>query len=233
MLITLAVNMPQEKPLTPEKQLLNLIEKPLDKGSLRAAAVKYQGSSIFSLGALRGRFAFFKKKSKVAFGPAGFKQLDIKILNTGLKFFVFILAAYFIFSLLESVINLKKGVDLKTSYNRAQEVKPSAITGFSKAASYYLEKARERDIFSMAKKSPSLMDLMRNASLTRASEATKHLLLVGISWSGDPDVMIEDTRDKRTFFLKKGQLIDNQIKVEAIFKDHVILSYGGEETELR
>ena len=85
----------------------------------------------------------------------------------------------------------------------------------------------------MKTKSSTVTDLMRKTTASRASEATKNLALVGISWSNDPDVMIEDTKDNRTFFLKKGQLIDNQIKVEAIFKDHVVLSYGGEEVELR
>jgi type II secretory pathway component PulC len=64
-------------------------------------------------------------------------------------------------------------------------------------------------------------------------EATKHLRLVGISWSDDPDIMIEDTKTQRTLFLKKGKLIDNEIKVQAVFKDKVILSYNGEEIELR
>jgi hypothetical protein len=45
--------------------------------------------------------------------------------------------------------------------------------------------------------------------------------------------MIEDTKTQRTLFLKKGQRIDNEIKVEAIFKDKVILSYKGEEIELK
>jgi type II secretory pathway component PulC len=56
---------------------------------------------------------------------------------------------------------------------------------------------------------------------------------VGIAWSNDPDAMIEDTKTHRTFFLKKGQTIDEEIKVQAIFKDRVVLSYKGEEIELR
>jgi type II secretory pathway component PulC len=56
---------------------------------------------------------------------------------------------------------------------------------------------------------------------------------VGISWSADPDVMIEDGKTQRTIFLKKGQLVDNEIRVEAVFKDKVILSYKGEEIELK
>jgi type II secretory pathway component PulC len=68
---------------------------------------------------------------------------------------------------------------------------------------------------------------------SRIIEATQNLKLVGISWSNDPDVMIEDTQNHRTLFLKKGRLINNEIKVEAIFKDKVVLSYQGEEIELR
>jgi len=233
MLIALDVNMLNEKPTTPEKQLLKLIEKPQDKGSLRKAAVKYQGLSMFSLGALKGRLLFFKKKSRSAFGPEGLKGFDIRTLNTALKFFVLILSAYLIFDFVDSTNKLKKGIDLRPAYARLPEDKPTVIGGISKKAAYYLEKARQRDIFSMTKKSASVMDLMRKATASSASEATKHLALVGISWSGDPDVMIEDTRDQRTFFLKKGQMIDNAIKVEAVFKDRVILSYGGEEVELR
>src|SRR3989338_4347464 len=72
------------------------------------------------------------------------------------------------------------------------------------------------------------------AQTKRITELTKNLRLVGISWSADPDVMIEDTNMQRTFFLKKGQVMENiNVKVEAVFKDKVVLSCDGEEAELR
>ena len=46
------------------------------------------------------------------------------------------------------------------------------------------------------------------------------------------DAMIEDTQALRTFFVKRGQML-GQVKVEAIFKDKIILSCDGEEAELR
>ena len=61
---------------------------------------------------------------------------------------------------------------------------------------------------------------------------TQHLRLAGISWSDDPDAMIEDTRTKRTLFVKRGGMI-GKIKVQAIFKDKVVLFYDGEEIELK
>lgn len=99
----------------------------------------------------------------------------------------------------------------------------------AKVVSYYLEKIRARDIFRMAlaqqageAKQPS----------SKIVEVTQSLKLVGISWSDDPDAMIEDTQAQKTHFVKKGQMIGN-LKVQAIFKDKVVLSYDGEEIELK
>jgi len=54
--------MSPERPVTPEKQLLNLIEEPRSRSSLQAAAIKRHGLSMISLGALKGRFAFFRER---------------------------------------------------------------------------------------------------------------------------------------------------------------------------
>jgi type II secretory pathway component PulC len=57
--------------------------------------------------------------------------------------------------------------------------------------------------------------------------------LVGIAWSNDPEAMIEDGKNKRTFFVKRGQTLDDEVKVVTIFKDKVILTFKGKEFELR
>ena len=62
--------------------------------------------------------------------------------------------------------------------------------------------------------------------------AAQNFKLVGISWSNDPDAMIEDTKAKKTFFVKRGQMV-GEFKVQAISRDKVILSYGQEEIELK
>jgi len=70
--------------------------------------------------------------------------------------------------------------------------------------------------------------------LTRAEVLAQQLGLVGIGWSDDPDVMVENTETKKIYFLKRGQRIENLIKVEAIFEDKVIFTYdNGKEMELR
>jgi hypothetical protein len=220
-----------EKPLTPEKELLNLIEKPMNRSSLHAAAIKYQGLSLFSLGALKGRFAFLKNRFKIDFKPGGLRQLDVRVLNQVLKLCVLFLACYFVINLSLSIVHLRKDVGLKTKIEKNTEAKSFQMSSLLKSLSYYLEKARERDIFKIGIKK-SAPEAGKGPS-QRIIEVTQDLRLVGISWSDDPDVMIEDTKTKRTLFLKKGQMINNEIKLQAVFRDKVILSYSGEEIDLR
>ena len=67
---------------------------------------------------------------------------------------------------------------------------------------------------------------------TKLEEMVKNFKLVGISWSNDPDAIIEDEKAKKTYFVKTGDKI-NKISIEAIYRDRVILHYLTEEVELR
>ena len=224
----------EESRPTPEKELLNLIEKPSSRHSLQVAAIKYQSLSFFSVAALRGRITFLKNRLFGYFRGGQARQLDIKALNNVLKLCIVVLAFYFVFDLSFSVLNMNKGLRLGISYSKVPAAEPAQITSLLKASSYYLEKARERDIFNLDEGRIVLDGSKPGKDLAqKAIEATGHLKLVGIAWSGDPDIMIEDTHAKRTLFLKKGQMIDADIKLQAVFKDKVILSYQGEEVELK
>ena len=100
-----------------------------------------------------------------------------------------------------------------------------------KDSAYYLNEVMERDIFkdgAIAK-----VEKTKEVATVDANEATKNLSLVGISWSANPDVIIEDKESHRTYFVKRGQMVGENVRVEAVFKDHVILSNEGEEFELR
>lgn len=56
--------------------------------------------------------------------------------------------------------------------------------------------------------------------------------LAGISWSGQPDAMILDTANRKTLFVKEGQMVGD-FRIQAIFVDRLILSNGQEEIELK
>ena len=98
--------MAAEREPTPEKQLLNLIEKP-KAGNIQQAQIKRGGLSLFSLGAFRGRFSFFKKKTSSALTNKR-EPLDIKGINRLLRLGVFVLGAYFASSFSLAVLDREK-----------------------------------------------------------------------------------------------------------------------------
>ncbi len=227
--------MAQERPITPEKQLLKLIEDPKSKTTaVSAQAIKHQGLSLFSFSAWIGRISFFKDWFKRRLQRPKSHGFNTKIISKALGICIFVLAFYFINNLFTSFINFKKVPNLLLEVKK-EDSKPESFQETSvskKAVSYFLEKVRQRDIFKMGQKKPVTAEIAAKGPSSRIIEATQHLKLVGVSWSNDPDAMIEDTKALRTFFVKRGQLI-GEIKIQAIFKDKVVLSYAGEEIELR
>lgn len=224
-----------EKEFTPEKQLLNLIEKPQPK-DIYQAVIRRKGFSFFSLGAFKGRLSFFKKTWKGFLSGKKIPpmRLDIKRINKLLRFCVFILAVYFVSNFTILALNLEKSATLSLKTKVSKQDVTVKIPAPLKNVSYYLEIVRARDIFNpltKAAKADEAGERGRRVDL-KIAEAAKDLKLRGISWSSDPDAIIEDTRLNKSYFLKKGEIISG-IKIEAIFKNKVVLSYEGEELELK
>ena len=226
--------MPENNHATPEKDLLNLIENKDEGSSSAGKKVIRRGGSLFSLGAIRGRFSFLKTNFKDI--TSGGLSLDLKSINRIL--IIVVLTGVFLlgFDFFNAMVGLEEQVE--ASFTMDKEVAPFQFQGASnlKNSSYYLEKARKRDIFKMVSKieheafSPAAA--VKKQVIKEIVKKTENLKLVGVSWSNDPDAMIEDENLKKTFFVKRGSLI-NDVKVEAIFKDKVVLSYEGDEVELK
>jgi len=73
------------------------------------------------------------------------------------------------------------------------------------------------------------------AAVTRVPQASydklKDFTLKGIIAGDKPQVILEDEKNKKSYFLYKGDSVDN-IKVEEIQEDKVILTINGERLEL-
>lgn len=225
--------MAQEGPLTPEKQLLRLIEKPEAKGvGVQINKIKHQGVRLFSFGALAGRFSFFKESIGKWVKGGGGHYFDNRILNRILIVLISLALVYFISDVSFSLARLGKKPDISVELKKSAE--PAGLPGTSllKAAAFYLEQVRGRNIFEMGDTQPKEGEKTVQPSAEESLEASQSLKLVGIAWSDDPDAMIEDTKAMKTFFVKRGEMV-GEFKVEAIFKNKVILTIGGEEIELR
>jgi len=217
---------------TPEKQLLKLIEEP-KAGVLRREIIKRKGFSLFSFGALRGRIAFFKDLFRGGVKFQGFPAIEFSLINRVLGVSTVVLFGYFILTFTNSSSLMSKIPD----FNEVKTDKGVTSAGFIdsslvKSLSYYLETTRQRNIFGPVKKIVEEDGTTKAGPSSAIVQATESLSLVGISWSNDPDVMIEDKKSQKTYFVKRGQAVGT-VKVEAIYKDKVILSYQGEEIELK
>jgi len=226
--------MAQERSLTPEKQLLNLIENPRSKDAvIQSHIVKHHGMGFFSPGVWKGKFLFFRDSIKAGL-TGGPQQIDLKLLNKFLIVVMVMAIFYLMGTFYFSVTGLSKAKNMKfTGQDGANQssAETREVSALTQTVSYYLDKIRERDIFKMGPKAV-VKDAAPPAPASKVIEATQSLKLVGISWSKEPDAMIEDTKALRTFFVKRGQTI-GPVRIEAIFKDKVILKYGTEEIELR
>lgn len=228
--------MAQEKPLTPERQLLNLIEGASGHSSLKTEAVKHRSLSLLSAQAWVSRISFLRQEAVKWLKGGSYRSIEIKSVNKILSFCVVILSVYFMINLYLCARNFSKAPDfnfkIKQAKNPVSDIQEATVL---RALTYYLDTIRARDIFTMGEKvQPDAVKGPVKPSPSRVAEVTQSLRLVGISWSNDPDVMLEDTKAQKTYFLKKGQVLDsNNVKVEAIFKDKVILSFEGAEIELK
>ncbi len=209
-----------EARVTPEKELLKLIEgSKANSGAqaqIQAEAFKRKVGSFLSFGALSGRISFLKDRLKDSF-KAGRFDLDIKALNKILKAGIFILAFYFIANFLFSLSNSKKILNLEIKIEKGALPLSFSEVSPLKPLSHYLEKAKSKNIFSMASRiSPK--EIVAKQARSRISELSQDLKLVGISWSDNPDIIIEDKKVKQAYFLKKGQKV-NELLIKDVFKD--------------
>ncbi len=223
--------MAKDEPTTPEKQLLKLIENP-SRDTVKNETAKREGRKWFSLGALKGRFAFLESLSIQKLGSV--KQLfksspGLHQLNFGLKIGILFLTIYFGYSVVAMVIQLKKASNLILQPDHPPL--PAAEEAATlKNMNYYLDKVAGRDLFKFgAKPKPTISE---RPTFFSEEPKPKKFSLVGIAWSVNPEAMIEDTEQKRTYFVRQGQALDNSVKVVAIFKDRVVLSDNGKEFEL-
>lgn len=225
--------MADDRQVTPEKQLLNLIEGS-EKGAaspLVQARVKRNALSTLSFGALFGRFSFFKRAAQKKIGSPHKISISFTLVNRILLaavvvFFVYVMSDTIVLAL--NLTHLPNLVPPQEKNAAALQSKASPL----KEESYYLQKVNSRDIFKEYKEGETKKE-KKEVKSVEENEAVKSLSLVGISWSADPDVIIEDKSAQKTYFVKRGQVVGNNVKVEAVFKDKVVLSFEGEEFELR
>lgn len=95
-----------------------------------------------------------------------------------------------------------------------------------KSFDYYLAKIKDRQIFNVVKPQETARP-QSSADLNLIQDLT----LVGVISGENPQVIIEDKKSQKTYYLTKGQSL-GQFQIEDIQEGKAILSYEGQKFEL-
>lgn len=102
----------------------------------------------------------------------------------------------------------------------------------------YIEAVNKRNIFQPFERKVVKTDderLNEISGLNLVSEQAKSLKLVGVSWfdsSESASAMVENTANGVTYFLRRGEKV-NEITVKDIFAESILISFQGEEMEMK
>ena len=230
--------MAENEPITPEQQLLKLIEgqgKPGAEGKGAPGKARVRGISAGSLlkipSAMLAKLSFWKRRSKKkSFSKRS--PFSIGEVNKALVAATAVLFIYVVFDAVASARNLQRPPNFEPMKEVKVKAGKEAVQPLAEA-SYFLQKVSSRDIFQEGRTAAPVQAAPEAVNVQETAEAIQDLALVGISWSSNPDAIIENKAKQRTFFVKRGQDVGDGIKVEAIFKDHVVVTFEDREYELR
>lgn len=157
----------------------------------------------------------------------GIKSINFIFINRLIILGVFIVLAWFLWDLYFNHPQFEKSLSLSK-----HKPKPEVISVAKKEPmpySYYQEEISKRNIF----KSQGEGEKVSQAAPAGLAfkELVKDLNLLGIVAGDNPQVIIEDRKMQKTFFLYKGDYV-GEMKVEAIYPDKVVLEFRGERISL-
>jgi type II secretory pathway component PulC len=208
--------------VTPEERLLKIIETPnVTKRDANAFKTK-----IFPEVAKTSRkiFSIIKGFRLNKIHKSSLKHFRLRTLNFGVAFVCASFTVYSVIDFIKSTTSLDKRIkNIEAPSAESKIIQPQKL---NIDVGQLAESAKTRNVFSFL---PPRMETSTSSANPAAATAIK---LVGILWSANPQVMIEDTAEQKTYFLSTGENLKN-ITVKKIFKDKVILNRDGQEFELR
>jgi type II secretory pathway component PulC len=206
--------------MTPEEKLLRIIESPGEAPrNLPRARMDIHASGLFLktwLAHSRGRFK---------------KTITLKAVNQAIVALCVLTSLYLIFDFWMGMPNSSMIQRLEKAAKKANvgNISIEALNPLS----LYLNEATQHNIFSLAEPAAPEVPVPAQPAV---SETLKNMVqtfrVVGIIWSDVPQVIIEDSKEGRTYSLNRGSMLKD-VRVKEILRDRVILSYDNQEIELR
>ena len=208
--------------ITPEEKLLKIIENPQAVGKNKIP-LQHRGKPTGG----KDIFAWLKK---IHIDKDSIKNINLGLVNKAALAGCAAVTVFFLFDFVKFGLQLKarfQGIAAETVvYDKTQKTETIKEANIDDAISM----AKGRNIF-----------LFTGGGITEAqtplmppdiAQLVSDLKLVGILWSENPQAMIENTKEQKTYLLNKGEQI-GQIKIKDIFVDKVVLGKDDKEWELR
>ncbi len=169
-----------------------------------------------SVGVMRKKKSFGMAFSFLRFKP----RLTVYNINKGLFVVSLLLSLVFFYNFIAGNRYLSSGFLLDSVNNISSFKKPkSDVNKGGLTIQEYLDSLDRRNIF-LAPGS-SQKESLDNIAVT---DLVKDLKLVGIIWSNNPEAMIEDALEGKTYLLKKGEkFAQGHFKVKDITRSSAIL----------
>jgi len=204
--------------ITPEEKLLKIIENPAAQKQKVPPAIQINAARIKSL------LLWFKKPH---IDKGVFKRFDLRMANKMVAVLCGVFTVLWIFDfvmtkivLTNNVDNLKKGVDIS---NPASANIPLPDINMDDL----LASLRTRNIFTFIPPKSQTTEVASDVM-----SLINNMKLVGIIWSDNPQAMIEDTKEQKTYLLNQGEQL-GQVKIKTIYRDKVVVTKEGQDWELR
>ena len=160
----------------------------------------------------------------------------IKSINQFLIAGVFVAILFFANELRSGIATLNKNFQFSIQQKMSkQNLSVANLVPTVQSLAFYLSPVSQRNIFQPIDTDKTKVATQSTDSNSHIFQKTQHLRLVGISWLNNVDsasAMIEDTEKKTTYFLKKGDKIDDVI-IKTIYADSAILGYENEEMTIK
>lgn len=210
-----------ENNITPEEKLLRIIEN--SQVSKRKVALERGKGG-------RGRIKDITERLKrLHIDKEKFKHIDLAVFNKAMLIVCVAITLFLFFDFIRVRAHLDRRFEKILKEALALDVRSEEVSFSSSDINDTMALAGKRNIFSFIPVAPVVME---DPNALNVSDIVASLKVVGILWSDNPQVMIEDTRDQRTYFLNTGEQI-GELKVKSIFKDKVIISKDDQVWELR
>jgi len=209
--------------LTPEEKLLKIIENP------QTERRKVPGGGIPRGPSPKGEAGAWFKKLRI--DKNTIKNISLKTVNKMVLALCAIFTVFFIFDFVMLGSSSAKKLSRITAEAATPEVKEKKMKFQEVNLVDAITLSKRHNIFSFLPPAASSITQISTMPL-EVEQAINNLKLVGIIWSNNPQAIIEDSKEQKTYLLNAGDKI-SILYIKKILRDRVILGKDDQEWELR